>query len=136
MKRNLFLTTLTIIAFSISCYGKGKQQATGPIHAAGANENHFKSDMTMNENLILTQQWDKVFPQSDQVNHSKVTFRNRYGITLAADLYVPKNAAGKLPAIAVCGSFRSRKRTIIGLVCADNGRAWLPDPCIRPFLYG
>ena len=46
MKRNLFLTTLTIIAFSISCYGKGKQQATGPIHAAGANENHFKSDMT------------------------------------------------------------------------------------------
>lgn len=115
MKRNLFLTTLTIIAFSISCYGKGKQQATGPIHAAGANENHFKSDMTMNENLILTQQWDKVFPQSDQVNHSKVTFRNRYGITLAADLYVPKNAAGKLPAIAVCGPFGAVKEQSSGL---------------------
>lgn len=69
----------------------------------------------MNENLILTQQWDKVFPQSDQVNHSKVTFRNRYGITLAADLYVPKNATGKLPAIAVCGPFGAVKEQSSGL---------------------
>ena len=44
------------------------------------------------EKLELTNEWDKVFPQSDKVNHSKVTFHNRYGVTLAADLYVPKNA--------------------------------------------
>ena len=57
------------------------------------------------EQLNLTQEWDKVFPKSDKVEHSKVTFHNRYGITLAADAYVPKNAEGKLPAIAVSGPF-------------------------------
>ena len=57
------------------------------------------------EELTLTQKWDKTFPQSGKVNHSKVTFHNRYGITLAADLYIPKNAEGRLPAIAVCGPF-------------------------------
>ena len=56
----------------------------------------------MEEKLNLTNEWDKVFPKSDKVNHGKITFHNRYGITLAADLYVPKNAEGKLPAIAVC----------------------------------
>lgn len=58
----------------------------------------------MEEKLNLTQEWDKTFPQSDKVNHSKITFHNRYGITLAADLYMPKNATGKLPAIAVSGT--------------------------------
>ncbi len=67
------------------------------------------------ETLELTQQWDKVFPQSDKVNHSKVTFRNRYGITLAADMYVPKNASGKLPAIAVAGPFGAVKEQSSGL---------------------
>lgn len=67
------------------------------------------------ENLKLTNAWDKTFPQSDKVNHSKVTFRNRYGITLAADLYVPKNAAGKLPAIAVSGPFGAVKEQASGL---------------------
>lgn len=57
------------------------------------------------ETLNLTQEWDKKFPQSNKVNHRKVTFRNRYGITLAADLYEPKNAEGKLAAIAVSGPF-------------------------------
>ncbi|MDY4954442.1 MAG: alpha/beta hydrolase [Candidatus Onthomonas sp.] len=70
--------------------------------------------MTM-ERLNLTQEWDKVFPQSDKVNHSKVTFHNRYGITLAADLYVPKNAAEKLPAIAVSGPFGAVKEQSSGL---------------------
>ena len=65
--------------------------------------------------LNLTQEWDKTFPQSDKVNHSKVTFTNRYGITLAADMYVPKNAAGKLPAIAVCGPFGAVKEQAAGL---------------------
>lgn len=49
------------------------------------------------ETLNLTQEWDKIFPQSNKVNHRKVTFRNRYGITLAADLYEPKNAEGNSP---------------------------------------
>ena len=68
------------------------------------------------EELKLTQEWDKTFPKSDKVNHSKVTFVNRYGITLAADLYVPKTTAGgKLPAIAVSGPFGAVKEQSSGL---------------------
>ena len=67
------------------------------------------------ENLNLTQEWDKVFPKSDKINHQKVTFHNRYGITLAADLYTPKNAAGKLPAIAISGPFGAVKEQSSGL---------------------
>lgn len=67
------------------------------------------------ENLKMTNAWDKVFPKSDKVNHSKITFHNRYGITLAADMYVPKNAAGRLPAIAVCGPFGAVKEQSSGL---------------------
>lgn len=66
------------------------------------------------QNLQLTQEWDKIFPQSDKVDHSKVTFHNRYGITLAADLYVPKNASGKLAAIAVSGPFGAVKEQASG----------------------
>ena len=69
----------------------------------------------MEEKLNMTQEWDKVFAQSDKVNHSKITFHNRYGITLAADLYMPKNAEGKLPAIAVCGPFGAVKEQASGL---------------------
>ena len=69
----------------------------------------------MKQNPNLTREWDKVFPQSDRVNHSKVTFRNRYGITLAADLYIPRNASGKLPAIAVSGPFGAMKEQASGL---------------------
>ena len=67
------------------------------------------------EQLKLTQEWDKVFPKSDKVEHSKATFHNRYGITLAADVYVPKNAEGKLPAIAVSGPFGAVKEQSSGL---------------------
>ena len=67
------------------------------------------------EQLDLTQEWDKVFPKSDNVEHGKVTFHNRYGITLAADVYVPKNAEGKLPAIAVSGPFGAVKEQSSGL---------------------
>lgn len=66
------------------------------------------------ERLTLTAEWDKTFPKSDNVNHSKVTFTNRYGITLAADLYVPKNAKGKMPAIAVSGPFGAVKEQSSG----------------------
>ncbi len=67
------------------------------------------------EKLRLTETWDKTFPRSEKVNHSKVTFVNRYGITLAADMYVPKDASGKLPAIAVCGPFGAVKEQAAGL---------------------
>lgn len=69
----------------------------------------------MEEKLVLTQEWDKTFPQSDKVEHRKVTFHNRYGITLAADLYKPKNTEGKLAAIAVCGPFGAVKEQAAGL---------------------
>lgn len=69
----------------------------------------------MKENLALTREWDKVFPKSNKVNHRKVTFHNRYGITLAADLYEPQDAKGKLAAIAVCGPFGAVKEQASGL---------------------
>ena len=70
----------------------------------------------MEEQLNLTQEWDKVFPQSNKVTHSKITFHNRYGVTLAADLYIPKNTDGdKLPAIAVSGPFGAVKEQASGL---------------------
>ena len=74
-----------------------------------------KNDEQMTTTLQLTQEWDKTFPKSDKVNHSKVTFKNRYGIELAADLYTPKNAQGKMPAIAVSGPFGAVKEQSSGL---------------------
>lgn len=71
--------------------------------------------MMKTADLRLTQEWDKTFPKSDKIEHSKVTFINRYGITLAADMYVPKNAEGNLPAIAVCGPFGAVKEQCSGL---------------------
>lgn len=78
----------------------------------------------MNEKLNLVQEWDKTFPKSEKVNHRKETFNNRFGITLVADLYEPKNAYGKLPAIAVCGPFGAVKEQCSGLyaqVLAERG---------------
>lgn len=69
----------------------------------------------MKEELKLTQEWDKTFPKSDKVDHKKVTLCNRYGITLAADMYTPKTAGGKLPAIAVSGPFGAVKEQASGL---------------------
>lgn len=71
--------------------------------------------MMKTEELVLTNDWDKTFPKSDKVNHKKVTFVNRYGITLAADMYTPKNTEGKLAAIAVSGPFGAVKEQSSGL---------------------
>ena len=71
--------------------------------------------MIRKEELNLTIEWDKTFPRSEKVEHSKVTFVNRYGITLAADLYAPRTAEGKLPAIAVSGPFGAVKEQCSGL---------------------
>ena len=72
------------------------------------------------EELKLTQEWDKTFPLSDKVTHSKITFHNRYGVTLAADLYIPKDTDGsKLPAIAVSGPFGAVKEQASGLYAQE-----------------
>lgn len=84
-----------------------------------AQENQLNTNNIMEEKLNLTQEWDKVFPQSDEVNHSKITFHNRYGITLAADLYIPKGVTGKLPAIAVSGPFGAVKEQASGLYAQE-----------------
>ena len=71
--------------------------------------------MTGTVKLELTNEWDKTFPKSEKVNHRKVTFHNRYGFTLAADLYEPREAEGRLAAIAVCGPFGAVKEQAAGL---------------------
>lgn len=73
------------------------------------------SNTKTSDNMNLTQEWDKTFPQSEKVSHKKVTFTNGYGITLVADMYTPKNAEGKLPAIAVSGPFGAVKEQCSGL---------------------
>ena len=70
-------------------------------------------------NLNLITEWDKTFPKSEKVDHKKLTFRNRFGITLAADMYTPKNTEGKLPAIAVCGPFGAVKEQSSGLYAQE-----------------
>ena len=85
--------------------------ATGNAEPA---DKQLKSNNDMEEQLNLTQEWDKTFPKSDKVEHGKVTFHNRYGVTLAADLYRPKGATGKLAAIAVCGPFGAVKEQVSG----------------------
>lgn len=76
------------------------------------------------QKLVLTDVWDKTFPKSNKVSHRKVTFHNRYGVTLAADMYTPKNVDGRLPAIAVAGPFGAVKEQASGLyaqILAERG---------------
>lgn len=77
------------------------------------------SSTIQKENLKLGTEWDKVFPQNAKVSHSKITFVNRYGITLAADMYTPKNFTGKLPALAVSGPFGAVKEQSSGLYAQE-----------------
>ena len=71
------------------------------------------------DNTEITKEWDKVFPKSDKVNHEKITFKNRYGFTLVADLYEPKEANEKLPAVAVSGPFGAVKEQSSGLYAQE-----------------
>ena len=96
MKKVLYIA-LFVVAALTACTGKDSQ-----------NDNNM-------EQLKLTQEWDKVFPLSEKVNHRKVTFETQYGLTLAADLYEPKDVQGKLPAIAVSGPFGAIKEQSSGL---------------------
>lgn len=112
---------LAVMAFAGCTMGSAADtsaDAAAPLSAKAQNEmkRHLtKEDAYMEEQLTLTQEWDKTFPKSDKVNHRKVTFHNRYGITLAADLYEPKHYEGKLAAIAVCGPFGAVKEQAAGL---------------------
>ena len=99
-RRSLLKMTTTGIAAA----GVGAIAAT-PAHAQPQTQPAVK----------LTEKWDKVFPQSDEVQHKKITFQNRYGITLAGDLYQPKNTSGKLAALAVSGPFGAVKEQSSGL---------------------
>lgn len=101
-----------------TAYADNITQNTAPANiSAGAERTDLK--MQAKEQLNLTKDWDKTFAKSDKVNHSKVTFVNRYGITLAADMYVPKNAEGKLPAIAVSGPFGAVKEQASGFYAQE-----------------
>jgi len=95
----LLLAILLFGGLMISCTGNDKHQ----------------NDENMNTSLNLTKDWDKTFPLSDKVEHKKVTFKNRYGIELAADMYTPKDANGKMAAIAVSGPFGAVKEQSSGL---------------------
>ena len=87
----------------------------GMLTACTQKSNNNQNNESMNTTLNLTQEWDKVFPLSEKVNHKKVTFETQYGLTLAADLYTPKDAKGKLAAIAVSGPFGAVKEQCSGL---------------------
>ncbi len=104
MVKKVVFSLMVAGLFATTMIGKAMDQESGTTRST-----------FMPENLALTTEWDKTFPQSDQVLHSKVTFHTRYGITLAADMYVPKNATGKLPAIAVSGPFGAVKEQSSGL---------------------
>lgn len=79
------------------------------------NNLNINTSVASAEQLILTHEWDKVFPKSEKIDHRKVTFVNRYGVTLVADMYIPKRATGKSPAIAISGPFGAVKEQSSGL---------------------
>ena len=99
--KNLILSAVLVTAVLTACQNK---------------ESNNQNDENMNTTLQLTQEWDKVFPLSEKVNHRKVTFETQYGLTLAADLYTPKDGQGKMPAIAVSGPF-----AIKWSICHEDG---------------
>lgn len=114
MSKNIFPGLIMLITLFGALVVSGA--AMGQENTGGADEGgNARSSIIMQEKLNLTSEWDKTFHKSDLVTHSKVTFRNRYGITLAADMYAPKDASGRLPAIAVSGPFGAVKEQSSGL---------------------
>ena len=102
----LFLGIMTVIG-SLPAFGQTLIKQMNPIKS---------------ENLALTDQWDKTFPKDESVRHRKIVFVNRYGITLAADMYTPKNAQGPLPALAVSGPFGAVKEQASGLYAQEMAK--------------
>lgn len=117
LKKSMWITTA--ILAGLMTFGTVEN-----VSAAVDTSAKGEKSMIKTEKLHLNNEWDKVFAKSDKVNHHKVTFVNRFGITLAADMYEPKNISGKLPAIAVCGAFGAVKEQISGLyaqIMAERG---------------
>lgn len=98
-----------------------------------AQETSKSTDMNT---LELTQEWDKTFPQSDKVEHTKITFHNRYGITLAADLYKPKNVQDRLAAIAVSGPYGATKEQVSGRYAQTLAESGFLTIAFAPSYYG
>lgn len=113
--KSKFMLTLALTGLMAVGGVTAMAQETAQTTYKTVNARHEGSNKIVKENLKLTQKWDKTFKQSDKVDHQKVTFVNRYGITLAADMYTPKDAKGKLPALAVAGPFGAVKEQASGL---------------------
>lgn len=109
------LLAAAFLGMFVTVAGGGISSASAADQTSASTKGLMKQVKTEEANLKMTTEWDKVFPKSDKVNHRKVTFHNRYGITLAADLYEPKNVKGKLAAIAVSGPFGAVKEQSSGL---------------------
>ena len=107
MSKSIFKKTALIATLGSALLGGNAMAVSLPQNATAVE--------VPAQHIQLTQEWDKIFPKSDKVEHRKVTFKNRYGITLVGDLYVPKNAQGKLQAIAVSGPFGAVKEQTSGL---------------------
>ena len=108
----LVLTGLTLAGLVMTADAAdmaGKSGKDGAVHQISS------TPWEGEEHLKMTNKWDKTFPESDKVDHTKVIFHNRYGITLAADLYMPKNRQGRMPALAVAGPFGAVKEPAAGL---------------------
>ena len=113
--KSKFMLTLALTGLMAVGGVTAMAQETAQTTYKTVNARHEGPNKIVKENLKLTQKWDKTFKQSDKVDHQKVTFVNRYGITLAADMYTPKDAKGKLPALAVAGPFGAVKEQASGL---------------------
>ena len=101
------------------------------INYGDMKEIHIKK-----EDIVLTEEWDKVFPKSDEVNHKKVTFVHHCGITLASDQYEPQNYEGKLGAIAVCGPYSAVKEQVSGRYAQEMARRGFLTIAFDPSFYG
>ena len=112
---------MTLLAFTSCSIGNNKEKEIKSI------------DM---DTLNLTQEWDKTFPQSEKVEHTKIIFHNRYGITLAADLYKPKNAQGTLPGIAVSGPYGAVKEQVSGRYAQTLAERGFLTIAFDPSFYG
>ncbi|WP_099465747.1 MULTISPECIES: alpha/beta hydrolase [Parabacteroides] len=95
----------------------------------------YKNSSDM-DTLELTQEWDKTFPESEKVTHSKITFHNRYGITLVADLYKPLDASGQLAAVAVCGPYGAVKEQVSGRYAQSLAERGFLTIAFDPSFYG
>lgn len=119
MKNLKKMKWMILVLAGLALAGSAMTAEAADVNSQGEKGNGVRKISTTlwpgEEPLKITDTWDKIFPKSDKVDHSKVTFHNRYGITLAADLYMPKNRTGKMAALAVAGPFGAVKEQAAGL---------------------